>query len=179
MDDNTIVGLFWQRSEDALTECGSKFGAYCRTIANNILRSDSDADECINETWLKAWNAIPPAKPTRLKAFLGKITRNIALDRYEAAHAQKRGGGVVEIALDELAEIAAPVASDGEITHAINVFLHAEPPENTDIFVKRYWYLQSIKEIAAAYGYSENKIASLLLRMRGRLKQKLESEGLM
>ncbi|GHU87428.1 hypothetical protein FACS1894202_01690 [Clostridia bacterium] len=180
MDDNTIIGLFWQRSEDALTAVAEQFGAYCRKIADNILRNSGDADECVNETWLKAWNAIPPAKPTRLGAFLGKITRNIALDRYETAHTQKRGGGAVEIALDELAEIPAPeTADEGEITRVINEFLRSEPPENADIFVKRYWYLLTAKEISAEYGYSESKVLSLMFRMRGRLKQKLESEGLM
>ena len=179
MDDHEIVGLFWQRSEDALAVCGIKFGAYCRKIADNILHSDRDADECVNDTWLRAWNAIPPAKPTRLKAFLGKITRNLALDRYEAARSLKRGGGVVELALDELANIAAPEADEGEITRIINGFLRSEPRESADVFVKRYWYLQSVKEIAAEYGYGENKVTSLLFRMRGRLKQKLQSEGLL
>jgi RNA polymerase sigma-70 factor (ECF subfamily) len=180
MDDNAIVGLFWRRSEDALAAVAERFGAYCRRIADNILRNGDDADECVNEAWLRAWNAIPPAKPAQLRAFLGKITRNIALDRYEAAHSQKRGGGAVEIALDELADIAIPSdAEEGEITRAINDFLRSEPPENADVFVKRYWYLQSVKEIAARYGYGESKITSMLFRMRGRLKQKLESEGLM
>ncbi|MDR0197783.1 MAG: sigma-70 family RNA polymerase sigma factor [Oscillospiraceae bacterium] len=179
MDDSEIIELFRRRSEDALTECGNRFGTYCRTIANNILGNVSDADECVNETWFKAWNAIPPAKPERLKAFLGKITRNIALDRYESARAKKRGGGMVEIALEELADIPAPESDEGEITAVINAFLRSEPAENADIFVKRYWYLRSVKAIAAEYGYNENKVTSLLLRMRGRLKQKLESEGLM
>ena len=149
MDDNDIIELFWQRSEDALTECGSKYGGYCRTVAKNILSNDGDADECVNDTWFRAWNAIPPARPPRLKAFLAKITRNLALDRYENAHAQKRGGGNVEIALEELADIPAPEADSGEITKAINRFLRSESPENTDIFVKRYWFLQSIREIAS------------------------------
>jgi RNA polymerase sigma-70 factor (ECF subfamily) len=180
MDDNDIIELFWQRSEDALTECKNKFGGYCRTIAYNILNNDGDADECVNDVLLRAWNAIPPEKPSRLKAFLAKITRNPALDRYEAAHTQKRGGGNMEIALDELVEIPAPEETDGgELTQTINAFLRSELSENADIFVKRYWYLQSVREIAAEYGYTENKVASLLFRMRGRLKQKLESEGLM
>ena len=192
MDDNGIVELFWQRSEDALTECKTKFGGYCRMIAKNILHSDGDADECVNDTLFRAWNAIPPAKPSKLRAFLGKIARNLALDRYEAAHSQKRGGpssasgGNVEIALEELADILAadgPPAperiDDGELTQAINAFLRSEPSENAAVFLKRYWYLQSVKEIADEYGYSESKIASLLFRMRGRLKQKLESEGLL
>jgi len=179
MDDNAIIEMFWRRSEDALAVAGSKFGAYCRRIAENILHSREDADECVNETWLKAWNAIPPAKPAILRAFLGKITRNIALNRYEASHSQKRGGEV-EIAIDELADIPAPqTEDDGEITRVINDFLYAEPSQNADIFVKRYWHLKSVKDIAAEYGCSENKVTSLLFRMRGRLKTKLESEGLM
>ena len=178
MDDNEIIELFWQRSENALTECGQKYGGYCRIVARNIMGNDGDADECVNDTWLRAWNAIPPAKPSKLKAFLAKITRNLALDRYEAAHSEKRGGGNIEIALDELADIPAPEAETEEITEAINEFLRSEPPENADIFVKRYWELQSIKEIADEYGYSENKITSMLFRMRKRLKQNLESEGL-
>ena len=179
MDDNGIIELFWQRSEDALAECGNKFGGYCRTIARNILYNDGDADECVNDTWLRAWNAIPPARPTMLRAFLGKIARNLALDRVDAARSQKRGGDNVEIALEELADIPAPETDDEEIAQTINGFLRSESAENADIFVKRYWYLHSVKEIAAEYVYKENKIASLLFRMRGRLKQKLESEGLM
>jgi len=180
MDDNAIVDLFWQRSEDALTECANRFGGYCRSIARSILYSDDDANECVNDTWLRAWNAIPPANPSRLKSFLGKIARNLALDRYEAAHAEKRGDGEIEIALEELAEIPAPEKADeGEITRVINAFLRSEPPEKADTFVKRYWHLHSVKDLAAEYGYSESKITSLLFRMRGRLKQNLESEGLM
>ena len=180
MDDDGIVDLFWQRSEDALAECRTKFGGYCRMIAKNILHSDGDADECVNDALFRAWNAIPPARPSKLKAFLGKITRNLSLDRFEAARSQKRGGGSVEIALEELADIPAPdKTDDGEFTQAINAFLRSEPVENAAVFLKRYWYLQSVKEIAAEYGYSENKAASLLFRMRGRLKQRLESEGLL
>ena len=179
MDDNGIIELFWQRSGDALLECGVKFGAYCRMIARNILNNDDDAEECVNDTWLRAWNAIPPARPSTLKSYLGKITRNLALDYYEAAHTQKRGGGNIETALEELADIPAPDAEDKEISQAIDEFLRSEPDEYADIFIKRYWYLHSVKEISAAYGYRENKITALLFRMRGRLKQKLESEGLL
>jgi RNA polymerase sigma-70 factor (ECF subfamily) len=180
MDDNTIIDLFWQRSEDALSAVADRFGSYCRVIANNILRSDADAEECVNETWLNAWNAIPPARPGKLKAFLGRITRNLALNRYEASRSRKRGGGSVALALDELAELPAPeTAEAGEITRVINDFLDSEPSENAGVFVKRYWYLMEIRQIAAETGYSESKITSLLFRMRGRLKQQLESEGLM
>lgn len=180
MDDQEIVDLFWQRSEEALGACRQRYGKYCQAIAENILRSREDAGECVNETWLRAWEAIPPARPTRLKAYLGRICRNLALDRYAAGRAQKRGGGKVEIALEELAEIPMPERSaEGEITRLINSFLRLEPPESADIFIKRYWYLMGDKEIAAECGYSKSKVASILYRMRQRLKFRLESEGLM
>lgn len=178
MDDSLIIDLFWQRSEDVLTVCADRFGAYCRKIAINVLCSNEDADECVNETWLKAWNAIPPAKPTSLRAFLGRITRNIAINHYNAAHAEKRGGALEAVRI-ELAQIPSPQADDGEITLAINNFLYAEQKHCADIFIKRYWYLESIKDIAAEYGWGENRVVSLLFRMRGRLKSKLESEGLL
>ncbi|MDR0425530.1 MAG: sigma-70 family RNA polymerase sigma factor [Clostridiales Family XIII bacterium] len=180
MDDQAIIELFWQRSEDALAEVSARFGRYCRTIAVNILHSVEDADECVSDTWLRAWNAMPPARPNKLAAFLGRITRNLALDRYEAMRAQKRGGGEMELALEELADLAAPEkAGEGEISHAINAFLRSEAPEHRNIFLKRYLCLYSIKEIAAEYGYSESKVKSLLLRVRNRLKIELESEGLL
>jgi RNA polymerase sigma-70 factor (ECF subfamily) len=178
MDDNAIIDLFWRRSEDALTECQSRYGTYCRTIAKRILASEHDADECVNDTWLRAWNAIPPSRPNRLSAFLGKITRNLALDRYESAHAEKRGGGVVEIALEELGELTNITANEGEITSVINAFLRNEKPEHANIFVKRYWHLREIRDIADEYNHSESKITSLLFRMRTRLKRRLENEGL-
>ena len=181
MDDIRIIELFRQRSEDALAECERKFGAYCRTIAKNILGSDADADECVNDLWLRAWKAIPPATPSRLKSFLGKITRNLALDRFSASRAQKRGGAKIDAALEELADIPtpAPKTDEGEITRIINRFLRSEPAENADIFLKRYWHFQSLKEIASEYGYSESKTASLVFRMRGRLRKELEREGLL
>jgi RNA polymerase sigma-70 factor (ECF subfamily) len=180
MDDERIIDLFWQRSEDAVTAVAGRFGAYCRSIAAHILHDGGDADECVNETWFRVWNAIPPARPSHLDAFLGKITRNIALNRYEAVHTAKRGRGSVEIALDELADIPTPeTACDGEITRVIDAFLCTEPAEQADIFVKRYFYLRGVKDIAAEYGYKESKVASLLFRMRARLKTRLESEGLM
>ena len=180
MDDNEIIELFWHRSEVALTECQNKYGGYCKKIARNILSNDSDADECLNDTWFKTWNAIPPSRPSRLMAFLGRITRNLSLNRYESARSQKRGGGSMEIVLDELTDIPAPEKADeGEITKTIDAFLRSEPIENADIFLKRYWYLRSVKEISDEYGFNENKITSLLFRMRGRLKQRLEKEGLM
>ena len=178
MDESLIVDLLWRRSEDALTVCASQFGAYCHRIAMNVMHNGDDADECVNETWLKVWDAIPPAKPDKLRAFIGKVTRNISINRYNSDHAQKRVR-TVDIVIDELADIPAPQADDGEITQTINAFLRAEPERNADIFIKRYWYLQSVKDIAVEYGWSENRVAALLFRMRDRLKLKIESEGLM
>ncbi|MDR3085298.1 MAG: RNA polymerase sigma factor [Christensenellaceae bacterium] len=180
MDDAQIVELFWQRSEDALSAAAARFGAHCRGIAKNILGSEADAEECLSDALLRAWNAIPPAKPLYLKAFFGKIARNLALDRYAAARAQKRGGGAVEIALEELGEVlAAPSgAEEGEIMAAIHAFLREEPPELRRLFVKRYFYLQGIGEIARERGCGEGRIRSALFRQRGRLKKRLESEGL-
>jgi RNA polymerase sigma-70 factor (ECF subfamily) len=160
MDDQSIVGSLWERTKDALTEYGLRFGAYCRKIANNILHNADDANECVNETWLKAWNAIPLAMPVRLGAFLGR--------------------GAVDAGLNELADIPVPEESDeGENARAINSFLRFEPPGNDDIFIKRYWYLADVNKISTEYGCSGSKISSLLFRMRRRLKAKLESDGLM
>ncbi len=179
MDERTIVDLFWQRSEDALTQCARRYGAYCLTVTYNILRSRPDAEECVNETWLRAWQSIPPARPRSLKTYLGRISRNLALDRYEKSRAQKRGGGEIDVALEELTLVAAPEsASDEEIAHIISSFLCRESTEHADIFVKRYWYLMTVKEISRQYGYSVSKTASILFRMRRRLKSNLESEGL-
>jgi RNA polymerase sigma-70 factor (ECF subfamily) len=180
MEDHQILDLFFERSQEAIEQCSSRFGRYCYAIANRILQNDGDSQECVNDTWLRAWNAIPPARPDRLIAFLGKITRNIALDRYEAARTIKRGGGVVHVALDELNDLASPVNSaQGEITDVINSFLRDETTEKADIFVKRYWYLRSVEEIAAEYGYGYTKVTSILFRMRAKLKERLEKEGLL
>jgi RNA polymerase sigma-70 factor (ECF subfamily) len=179
MEDHQILDLFFERSQEAIEQCSSRFGRYCYTIAKRILQNDSDAQECVNDTWLRAWNAIPPTRPERLAAYLGKIARNIALDRYEAAHTRKRGGGVVHVALDELNELASPVnPTQGEITSVINSFLRDESTERADIFVKRDWYLRSVEELAAEYGYSYTKVTSILFRMRTKLKERLEKEGL-
>jgi RNA polymerase sigma-70 factor (ECF subfamily) len=180
MEDHKILELFFERSQEAIIQCSNQFGRYCYSIANRILHNDGDSQECVNDTWFRAWNAIPPAKPDKLSAFLGKITRNLALDRYEAAHTQKRGGGIVHVALEELNDLASPVnPTQGEITSVINSFLRDESVEKADIFVKRYWYLRSVEDIAAEYGYSYTKITSILFRMRAKLKESLEKEGFM
>ncbi|MCL2084196.1 MAG: sigma-70 family RNA polymerase sigma factor [Oscillospiraceae bacterium] len=185
MDDNIIIDLFWQRTETAIAEVSQKYAGYCHSIAYRILQSSEDADECVNDTWLRAWNAIPPARPNRLSAFLGKITRNLSLNRYEKSNAGKRGGGVMEIALSELEDcIPDRMSVEGEIegnriTEMIDRFLDAMPKQSRDVFVQRYWYLSTIADISADLGIGENSVKSILFRARAKLKQLLEKEGVL
>ena len=183
MEDNQIIELFWQRDESAITETGRKYGAYCRTIANNILQNNEDAEECVNDTWLKAWNSIPPARPASLKAYLGKITRNLALDKAAAASAQKRGGGEYTLALDELAECIADGSDieqayeEKELKEYIFKFLRTLPERERNLFVRRYFFVDTVKEIAAKYALTENNVMVILSRTRKQLKSKLMKEG--
>lgn len=184
MEDNEIIELYFNRSEDAISRTAGKYGSYCHTIAYNILQNTQDSEECVNDTWWKAWDAIPPCRPRHLAAFLGRITRNLSLDRYRQDTAQKRGGGELAIALEELGEcIAAPgnLEHHGEsmvITDALNCFLEALSPENRRIFLRRYWYLSSIRQIARDYDLTESKVKMSLFRSREQLKQILEKEGI-
>jgi len=184
MEDHQIIELFEQRSESAITAVSEKYGAYCHSIAFRILYNEPDADECVNDAYLSAWNAIPPHHPNCLSTFLGKLTRNHALNRYKFSHAAKRGGGQVELVLSEL-EDCIPVESEAEqaledelILNVLNTFLRNQPKEKRTIFLRRYWKLESIREIAVFYGMSESKVASLLLRMRRELKKHLEQEDI-
>lgn len=183
MDDNKIVDLFWARSENAVAEAEKKYARYCHSISFAILRSDEDAEECVNDTFERAWRAIPPARPQNLSAFLGKITRNLSLDRYEKYNAEKRGAGQIPLVLDELAECL-PDTDSGEnfadelaFKDLLNNFLRSLPAEKRKIFVRRYWYLSSIKEIAADFNLGESKVKMTLLRTRSELKEFLKKEG--
>ncbi len=183
MEDKSIIGLFFERSETAIEETASKYGAYCQTIAFNILADRQDAEECVSDSYLKLWNAIPPQKPACLKSFLGKITRNLALDRWDRQKAQKRGGGELPLALDELSECLAggsgPEASldRAALSRAINEFLGELTPGARQIFVRRYWYLEAVRDIAEKTGGSEGSVKTSLSRSRSALKDKLEKEG--
>lgn len=183
MKDSEIVQLYWDRDAAAITETGNKYGAYCFTVANNILNSNEDAEECVNDTYLKAWNAIPPHKPEKLKPFLAKITRNLAFNRYNARTAKKRGGelGVV---LEELAECI-PCEKDVESEYAakelgecIRLFAGSLPVREGDIFVRRYFFTESIEVIAKRFGMTENNVMVTLSRIRKKLKTKLIKEGM-
>ena len=182
MNDQEIIALYWAKEERAISATAEKYGGYCHTIAYNILYDHFEAEECVNDTYLGAWNSIPPQRPNRLAAFLGKITRNLALNRYKRNHAAKRRGGQVEIALSEL-ENCIPdvkgveqVAEEALLVSVINRFLVAQAKTKRNIFSLRYWFLYSIRDIADMYGESESKIKALLFRMRNELKKYLEKE---
>ena len=183
MDDLQIIELYWARSESAIAETAHKYGPYCRFIAYHILHSEEDSEECVNDTYWKAWSAMPPQRPHQLRTFLGKITRNLSLNRYEKNAAEKRGAGQVPLALEELAEcVPAPdsverAVDDLALTQLLNEFLGGLPSETRRIFLRRYWYFCSVKEIAADFGISESKVKTTLFRTRNRLKQLLEKEG--
>lgn len=182
MNDQEIIALFWTRNERAIYVTAEKYGNYCHAIAYNILYNRLDAEECVNDTYLGAWNSIPPKKPNILTGFLGKITRNLALNRYKRDHAEKRGGGQVEIALSELENCIPDVkgveqaVEEELLATVINKFLRAQAKNKRNVFVLRYWYLYPVKDIADMYGASESKIKAILFRMRNELRKTLEKE---
>ena len=182
MRDNEIIELYWNRDEAAIAATADTYGNYCYAIAYNILSNNEDAEECVNDTWLNAWKSIPPHRPSRLSTYLGKITRNLSLNRYKLLTAQKRGKGQAELALSEL-EGCIPTQGDLEqitdemvLINAIEAFLRRQPRTQRNIFIGRYWYLYSIRDLAGAYHMSESKVVSLLYRVRNKLKLHLEKE---
>ena len=184
MEDKQIVDLYWSRSETAISETAIKYGRYCYYIAHNILHNNEDSEECVNDTYLNAWNVMPDQRPSKLSTFLGKITRNLSLNRWELYNAEKRGSGQIPLALHELHECipstnsADHLADDLALAEILNRFLAALPKERRMIFMRRYWYLSPIAEIAADYSMSESKVKMSLLRSRNALKQVLEEEGI-
>ncbi len=182
MEDALIVELYWRRSERAIDESEIKYGRYCRAISYNILGDARDADECVNDTWLRAWNAMPDARPTLLSAFLAKITRNLSLNRYRTKRAAKRGGGL-DALIDELDECAADArctedAFDAaETARLLDEFLFRLDERSRVFFVRRYFYADSIAYIANRYGKSESLVKSDLFRTRGKLRAFLDERG--
>lgn len=183
MEDSAIVALYWARDEQALTETSAKFGAYCRKIALNLLGSLSDAEEVENDTWMAAWNSMPENRPARLAPYLGRITRNLALDRRDKANAQKRGGGQAEVVLEELEGC---LAGPGRVEHTveaadtarmISTFLRSQPEPARGIFIRRYWYCDSTADIAARYSLPEGRVRVILHRTRNKLKKYLTAQG--
>lgn len=183
MTDNDIIELYMRRDERAIAETQSIYGKYCEKIARNILGDEQDAQECANDTYLKAWENIPPERPQSLGAYLAKITRNGALSRYRHGIAGKRGGGTVPLILDELSEIVSDgrtvekTAEQREIVAEINRFLESLPEKSRRIFVLRYICCESVKSIAQQFGISENSVSVNLNRTKKQLKKHLNKEG--
>lgn len=184
MDDNQIINLYFERSEKAIAETAGKYGRYCHHIAFSILQNNEDSEECVNDTYLHAWNSIPPKTPNRLQTFLGKITRNLSLNKYEKLTAKKRGSGQIPLILDELLECIPANEFEEHITESmvikqvINSFLENLSADARKIFVRRYWYMSSVKEIAKEYGITESKVTVTLFRTREKLKIALKEEGI-
>lgn len=181
MTDADIIKLYFERSERAIEETDRAYGRYCRCISFEILRDSEDSEEIINDTYLKTWESIPPQNPPSLKGFLGKIVRTLSINRLEYRNAQKRGGGQMAAVLEEL-EGCLPSYdesyADGEhIRGIINNFLRSLPQDKRRIFVRRYWYMSPISEIAQDMKLSEGKVKMTLLRLRRDLKKELEREG--
>lgn len=185
MEDSRIVALYWARDEEAIRATASKYGSYCRSIADNILRSREDAEEILNDTYLGAWNAMPPHRPEVLRTFLGRITRCAALKKWRDEHRDKRGGDEVALTLEELSEcvpsghsVEAGVIA-GELSERIDRFLGTLVPVERQVFLCRYWYLDSISKIGGDFGFSDSKVKSMLHRTRAKLRAYLEKEGVL
>ncbi|MBQ9745111.1 MAG: sigma-70 family RNA polymerase sigma factor [Clostridia bacterium] len=183
MEDNEIVKLYFDRSEDAIKETDQKYRNYCYSISKHILENDEDVKEIINDTYLKLWQTIPPNEPDALSSYIGMICRQLSLNRYKEKHRKKRGGGNVDLALDELIECI-PSSRDKEIVDRmhmaslLNRFLESLPKKNRIIFIKRYWYLHPVSQIARSQSISESGVKIILFRTRKKLKKFLTEEGI-
>lgn len=183
MEDFKIVQLYWDRDQDAIKYTAQKYGNYCTSIAEKILGNREDAEECVNDTYMNTWNSIPTHRPEMLSAFLGKITRNLSFNRYRHNHADKRGGSEIPAILDELSECVSGTddieneLAYKELVKAINGFLAALPQQKRNIFIRRYWYSDSIASIAKAYGMKENAVSMTLSRLRLKLHEYLTERG--
>lgn len=183
MEDRQIIELYWSRAEEAIRETDAKYGRLCRYIAQNILASPEDSEECINDTWLGLWNAIPPQRPSRFSAFVGRITRNLALKRFDYLTAAKRCPEMV-CSLEELGDcVSGRTGVEDELENrrveeTIDDFLRSLGEEKRTVFIRRYWYFDSIEHICRRTGYSQSKVKSMLYHTRQKLRDYLESEGI-
>lgn len=184
MEDYNIVKLFWDRSEEAIKETSHKYANYCYRIAHNILSNEEDAEECVNDTYLNTWNSIPSHRPEHLSTYLGKITRNLAINRYKKRNSAKNGGGNLHYVLDELNEClpsnecVEDKVDEECVKEIINHFLYTISKEECNVFIRRYWYADSIFAISERYSLSASKVKSMLYRTRKKLKQYLEKEDI-
>lgn len=164
MEDEKIIELYWQRSQEAVAATAEKYGSYCSAIADHILSDRRDTEECVADTWLAAWNAMPPHRPSILSAFLGRLTRNLAFNRYAYTRAEKRGGGETELERREL-------------IRALNEFLGGLSEKKRAIFLLRYWYVHSVGDIAGRFAMKETAVSMVLHRLRRELRQYLTERG--
>lgn len=184
MEDRHIVELFLARSEEAIQETDKKYGRYCHKIAFNILGNTEDSEECVNDAYMRTWGSIPPNEPKSLSSFIGKITRNLALDKLRKKNSDKRGGGEVPLVLDEISEFVSggdqmeKLHESQEITEALNRFLEMLGEIERGVFMRRYWMMEPIADIAQRYGISTSNATTMLFRLRGRLKKHLTKEGI-
>ncbi len=185
MDDSMIVNLYWQRNESAIAETAKKYGKYCFAIAYGVLGNENDAEESVNDTYLDAWNAMPPHRPSVLSTFLGKITRRISIDRWRKRTAEKRGSGQMEAVLDELSDCVASAENVEQtveqqmVAERINAFVQSLPDAEQRVFLCRYFYMDPVEDIAKRFGFSQSKIKSMMQRTRKKLRVFLEKEGLL
>ena len=183
MNDKDIIQLYLNRDQRALSATAKKYGKYCTSIAKNILGNNEDAEECVNDTYMRAWNSMPPHRPNVLSAFLGKITRNVSLNRYKQNTAGKRGGGEVLAVLEEIAELVSDTDSveqevdRRELVKAIDAFLDRLPTEKRSLFLCRYWYFDSVSNLASRFGMMENHVSVTLNRLRRKLHNDLLERG--
>lgn len=183
MEDTRIVDLYWARSEKAIEETSAKYGNYCYSIAFNILANAEDADESVNDTYLNAWNSMPPHRPAILSTFLGKITRRVSIDKWRRQTAEKRGNGEIMLVLDELSDCipgSQGVEHDieaAELAKVINDFVMSLPPMERRIFICRYWYFDQVSAISRQFGFSQSKVKMILHRQRKKLLDHLEREA--
>ena len=184
MDDAAIVDLYWMRSDQAISETDKKYGKYCHTIAYNICGAEEDAEECVSDTWFRAWNLMPDKRPAVLSVFLGGITRNYAIDLIRARNRKKRGEGEAALALEELAESIPDQTNvertieDRELEAAIGRFVAGLTEAEKNVFVLRYWYLAPVADISQRLKFSQSKTKSMLFRTRKKLRIFLQEEGL-
>ena len=183
MTDEKIIQLYFSRDEKAIEETTIKYGSYCYKIANNILKNRQDSEECLNDTWMQTWDTIPPIQPVYFNLFLAKIVRNLSFNKYRNKYAQKRGRGEVALVLEELEECLAghldveALYIAEELQATINKFVRALPEGEGNVFIRRYFYSDSIKDISVRYRISENNIRVMLNRTRNKLRDRLEKEG--
>ena len=184
MQDSEIVELFWQRDQDAIVQTDLAYGTMCRALSRRIVRTSEDAEECVNDSYYRLWERIPPERPQSLSAFLARIVRNVSLDRLRELGAAKRGGGAVAVALDELGSLCGPDDAESllaakELGQALDRFLRTQPDRSRNVFLRRYFYFESRLEIAERYGLGAAQVSVILSRTRNRLRKYLKQEGLL